>query len=148
MIEGRGAASHDCADVIALEREAEDCSWLRLGRMASSVTLSASQGVDWAPSGHLSAFQGLPKRDTRSIAGEMPLGSCGLRCVYTLAPTPRNVDRYSARSKSTPRNADSLISASSTGRGRGVQTAFCPEGRHRYGKAPSSRASGRSDEGA
>lgn len=59
MIEGRGAASHDCADVIALKREAEGCSWLRLGRMASSVPLSASQGVDWASSGHLSAFQGV-----------------------------------------------------------------------------------------
>ena len=59
MIEGRGAESHDCADVIALEREAEGCSWLRLDQMASSVTLSASQGVDWVSSGHLSAFQGV-----------------------------------------------------------------------------------------
>ena len=59
MIEGRGAESHDCAEVIALEREAEGCSWLRLDRMASSVTLSASQGVDWVSSGHLSAFQGV-----------------------------------------------------------------------------------------
>ena len=56
MIEGRGAESHDCADAIALEREAEGCSWLRLDRMASSVTLSVSQGVDWASSGHLSAL--------------------------------------------------------------------------------------------
>ena len=61
MIEGRGAESHDCADAIALEREAEGCSWLRLDRMASSVTLSVSQGVDWASSGHLSAFQGVAK---------------------------------------------------------------------------------------
>ena len=73
MIEGRGAASHDCADVIALEREAEGCSWLRLDQMASSVTLSASQGVDWASSGHLSAFQGVARLRYPKYSGRIAI---------------------------------------------------------------------------
>ena len=88
MIEGRGAESHDCADVIALEREAgavAGCAltgWRLLGRYLRL------KGLIGRPLGIYLRFRGLPKRDTRSIAGEMPLGSCGLRCVYTLAPTP------------------------------------------------------------
>lgn len=71
------------------------------------VAVSRFQGVDFGSAGHLSAFQGAPKRDIRSMIGEIPPESCGSWATYTLGPTPRNADRHSEQHESTPRNADS-----------------------------------------